>query len=97
MFQNFTQALRADQARVMKLETGISEFLGELSEVRLDRSHGVRDIVFRASEVDKLLEASYRIRAIGSGVDPGGELADVSIDMVQERDGSVVVFPAQAS
>ncbi|MFC7959635.1 hypothetical protein [Rhodococcoides kroppenstedtii] len=97
VFQNFTQALRADQARVMKLETGISGFLGELSEVRLARSHGVRDIVFRASEVDKLLEASYRIRAIGSGVDPGGELADVSIDMVQERDGSVVVFPAQSS
>lgn len=97
VFQNFTQALRADQARVMKLETGISEFLGELSAVRLDRSHGVRDIVFRASEVDKLLEASYRIRAIGPGVPDRAELAEVSVDIVQELDGSVVVFPARAS
>ncbi len=96
-FSNFTRALRNDQARVTKLESGIAELLTALSEIRLDRSRGVRDIVFRAGEVDKLLDASYRIRAIGSGVDTGGELADVSIDMVQERDGSVVVFPAQAS
>ncbi|MBY6350843.1 hypothetical protein [Rhodococcoides corynebacterioides] len=97
VFQNFTQALRTDQARVTNLESGITELLTALSEIRLDRSHGVRDIVFRAGEVDKLLAASYRIRAIASGVDTGIDLADVKIDIVQEQDGSVVVFPAQAA
>ncbi|MBY6540023.1 hypothetical protein HQ325_15195 [Rhodococcus sp. BP-349] len=97
VFQNFTQALRTDQARVAKLENGIRELLSNFSSLELDRSRGVRDVVFRASEVDRLLDAAYRVRALGAGIDTGAELSDVAIEIVQESDGSVVVFPAHAA
>ncbi|KIQ18953.1 hypothetical protein [Rhodococcus sp. MEB064] len=97
VFENFTQALRSDLTRVSKLESGIRDLLSNLSSLELDRSHGVRDVVFRASEVDKLLDAAYRVRALGVGLETGDELSDVAVEIVQESDGSVVVFPAHAA
>lgn len=97
VFENFTRALRDNQERVAKLENGIRELLSNFASLELDRSRGVRDVVFRASEVDKLLDAAYRIRALGAGTDNRAEVSDVAIEIVQESDGSVVVFPAQAA
>ncbi|NKY17594.1 hypothetical protein [Tsukamurella spumae] len=98
LFENFTRTLRLDQKNVERVESGLYRVLSTLSQVRLDRSHGIRDIVFRAGQVDELLEAGERLRALGNRVaDPAGAHRDVAIDIVGATDGSVVVLPAVAS
>ena len=98
LFENFTRTLRLDQKNVERVESGLYRVLSTLSQVRLDRSHGIRDIVFRAGQVDELLDAGERLRALGSRVaDPAGGRSDVVIDIVGAADGSIVVLPAVAS
>ncbi|TGB44638.1 hypothetical protein [Mycolicibacterium peregrinum] len=96
-FENFVRTLKADQQRVTELEDGIATVLCRLSTLQLDRSHGVRDFVFSAAEVDKLLRTSQKLRELGNGVDVGGKASDVAIEIVRETDGSVVVLPAYRS
>ncbi|MFZ0831640.1 MAG: hypothetical protein WAM92_00880 [Mycobacterium sp.] len=96
-FENFVRALKADQKRVTDLESGIADVRRRLSTVQLDRSHGVRDVVFTRAEVDKLLQTSYRLRQLADGVDSGDRAADVAIEIAQSSDESVVVFPATAA
>ena len=80
-----------------ELESGIARVLQSLSTLQLDRSHGVRDVVFTKGEVDKLLHTSYRLRELGVGVETGGRPSDVAIEIARSADGSVVVFPALAA
>ncbi|MFA3894301.1 MULTISPECIES: hypothetical protein [Rhodococcus] len=96
-FESFTRALKSDQQRVSKLESGIASLLMGLSELRLDRSHGVRDFVFKSSEVDKMLRTAYLLRELGDGVAMSDNESDVAIEIARRRDGSVVVFPALAA
>lgn len=96
-FECFVRALKADQKRVTELESGIVDVLQQLSTLELDRSHGVRDVVFTRGEVDHLLRTSYRLRELGAGVDTRDQPSDVAIEMVRCTDGSVVVFPAEAA
>lgn len=96
-FDCFVRALKADQKRVTELESGIADVLLRLSTLELDRSHGVRDVVFTRGEVDHLLRTSYRLRDLGAGVDTRDRPSDVAIEMVRSTDGSVVVFPAEAA
>ncbi|KZL35247.1 MULTISPECIES: hypothetical protein [Rhodococcus] len=96
-FESFTRALKSDQQRVAKLESGIASLLMGLSELRLDRSHGVRDFVFKSSEVDKMLRTAYLLRELGDGVAMSDNESDVAIEIARRRDGSVVVFPALAA
>lgn len=96
-FESFTRALKSDQQRVTKLESEIAELLSGLSELKLDRSHGVRDFVFKSSEVDKLLSTSYLLRELGDGVATSDRDCDVAIEIARTSDGSVVVLPALAA
>ncbi|MGV0731528.1 hypothetical protein [Mycolicibacter sinensis] len=93
-FENFIGALKRDQKTVLELEAGIAGVLRQLSTLQLDRSHGVRDVVFSRGAVDDLLRAAYRLRELGNGLDAAERPADVAIEMVREDDGSVVVLPA---
>lgn len=92
-FENFVRVLQSDQKRAIELESGITALLRKLSTLQLDRSHGVRDFVFSSGEVDELLRTSYKLRELGEGLDDGA-FGDVTIEMVREVDGSLVVFPA---
>lgn len=95
-FERFVQALRADQQRVLELESAIGDVLRRLSTLKLIPSSGVLDIVFSRGEVDTLLGTSYRLRELASGVNGGGRNADTVIEIVRSADGSVVVLPATA-
>ncbi|OBB71569.1 hypothetical protein [Mycobacterium sp. 852014-52144_SCH5372336] len=96
-FENFVRALRADQRRVAELESGIAEVLSRLSTLQLDRPHGVRDVFIARAVVDNLLRTSYRLRELGEGVGYAGHTDDVTIEIAQTSDGSVVVLPATAA
>ena len=47
--------------------------------------------------MDDLLEAVYRLRALGDGLDVGINQADVAIEIERRSDGSLVVFPGVAA
>lgn len=96
LFESFVQALKADQRRVDELEFGIAQVLSRLSALRLDRSHGVRDLMFSRGEVDTLLRTSHRLRELGQSVNVANPRSDVAIEMVRSVDGSLVVLPATA-
>ncbi|QEN12606.1 hypothetical protein ACRDU6_07860 [Mycolicibacterium sp. ELW1] len=93
-FENFVRILRADRERLVELESGIASVRRGLSALELTRSRGIRDVVFTRGEVDDLLRASHRLHQLGSGVDVAERASDVAIDVVRNRDGSVVVLPA---
>ncbi|MCX5042461.1 hypothetical protein OG921_04645 [Aldersonia sp. NBC_00410] len=94
-FDSFVRTLNRDQQRVAKLETDIDALLHGLSMLELDRSHGVRDVVFKAGDVDKLLRTSRRLRELGSGIDTTDRQTDVAIDIARSSDASIVVLPAR--
>ncbi|WP_136246348.1 hypothetical protein [Mycobacterium intracellulare] len=95
-FESFVQSLRADQHRVLELESGIADVLRRLSALKLTRPRGVREIMFTRSEVDTLLSTSYRLRELGNGLHEADQNSDVAIDIVRATDGSVMVLPATA-
>lgn len=92
--ESFMKALKRNQKSVTELETGIADVLRRLSTLRLDRSHGLADVVFTPGEVDDLLRAGQRLRELGDGIESADHASDVAIEMVRETDGSVVVLPA---
>ncbi|GAA2896548.1 MULTISPECIES: hypothetical protein [Streptomyces] len=93
LFENFTRALKRDQQRLDELESGIAAVLVRLSALELARPNGLRP-VFTPGEVDRLMRATHRIHRLGDGVAVNGRTTDVAIEIVRDRDGSVVVFPA---
>jgi hypothetical protein len=93
LFENFARALKVDQQRLDKLESGIAGVLLRLSALELARPRGVRP-VFTAGEVDRLMSAASRIRKLGDGVSVDSRATDVAIEIARNEDGSVVVFPA---
>lgn len=96
-FENFTRRLRADARELNDIKAGLSRVLTQLSTLRIDRTHGVRDFVFSSGEVDKLLQTSYRLRELGHRAEPVNHHPDVAIDIVRSKDGSVVVLPGVAA
>jgi hypothetical protein len=96
-FASFVRALKAEQERVDKLESGIDSVLRRLSTVELTHSHRLTDFMFTRSEVDGLLRAAYRLRELGDRIETTGRRSDVAIEMARATDGSVVVFPALAA
>ncbi|ALO94404.1 hypothetical protein SHL15_3277 [Streptomyces hygroscopicus subsp. limoneus] len=68
--------------------------LERLSELELTRPNGFRP-VFTTGEVDRLMRAASRIRKLGDGVMVNSRATDVAIEIARNKDGSVVVFPAQ--
>ncbi|MGV0618301.1 hypothetical protein ABQE58_25760 [Mycolicibacterium elephantis] len=96
-FENFVRALESDQRRVTDLESGINEVLRRLSNLRLDRPHGVRDVFIARSVVDNLLRTSHRLRELGEDVSLADNAKGVTIEIAQSGDGSLVVLPASAA
>jgi hypothetical protein len=95
-FTTFVRTLQEDERRVDELETGITSVLLRLSNLELKHRSGIRSIMFTAKEVDHLLEAAYRLRAMGDGVSNDARRSDVAIEIERNRDGSLVVHPAVA-
>ncbi|MCM0676891.1 hypothetical protein NCC78_19685 [Micromonospora phytophila] len=96
-FKSFIGNLRDDERRVDELESGINSVLLRLSTLELKRPGGFRSIMFTQGEVDDLLKAAYRLRALGDGLNVGVHQADVAIEIERSSDGSLVVFPAVAA
>nr|WP_064570234.1 hypothetical protein [Gordonia sp. LAM0048] len=96
-FERFAAMLHKEQHDIEALDRRLDGVLLRLSALQLDRSHGIRDIMFSSGEVDKLLNTTRRLRDLGQTVQIAGRQSEVTIDMVQEKDGSVIVFPAIAS
>lgn len=94
-FESFVGALKSDQHRVNELEARIGSVLRQLSTLELDRPRGFRDKIFTASEVEKLLSASYKLRRLSEGLPETEGVSDVAIEIARNADGSVVVFPAK--
>ncbi|MEU5566154.1 hypothetical protein [Micromonospora musae] len=96
-FKSFIGSLRDDERRVDELESGINSALLRLSTLELKRPGGFRSIMFTQGEVDDLLKAAYRLRALDDGLSVGTHQADVAIEIERSSDGSLVVFPAVAA
>lgn len=97
-FESFARTLRTDQERVDRLEAGITQLLLRLSSLELSRPTGRRRPAFTAPQVDRLLQTASRVRRLGDGLTPAGsEAPDICIEIARERDGSLVVFPAEAA
>ncbi|MFB0836061.1 hypothetical protein ACX8Z9_13350 [Arthrobacter halodurans] len=96
-FRTFVRTLQDDERRVDALESGITSILLRLSTLELKRHGGLRHVMFTQGEVDNLLKAAYRLRALGDGLNVGIHQADVSIEIERNSDGSLVVFPALAA
>lgn len=97
LFEGFTQALKRRAQRVVELHHRIATVLGRLSSLEIDRAHGVRDFVFKSSEVDTLLRTSRRVRALSESIELSGPQPDVAIEIACKADGSLVVLPAQSA
>lgn len=96
-FKSFLSELRSDEQRLNDLESSINGVLLRLSSVELKRPSGLlKKVHYAPSDVDKLLTAAYRLRGLSNGLDSIGSHADVVIEIERGRDGSVVVFPAEA-
>lgn len=96
-FKSFIRELHDDERRINELESGIDAVLLRLSTLELKRHGGIRIPAFTPKEVDHLLQAVYRLRALGDGLSVGSHHADVSIEIERSSDGSLVVFPAVAA
>lgn len=96
-FENFVRSLKTDQQRIDELETRIGNVLLRLSMLELRSPKRLIDKVMTRKQVDVLLEASYRLRALGDGLGAGSPAAEVVIEIEKHSDGTLTVLPAQAS
>ena len=96
-FKTFVRVMQDDERRLDELESGITSVLLRLSTLELKRRSGLLSIVYTPGDVDDLLEAAYRLRALGDGLNVGAHQADVAIEIERSSDGSLVVFPAGAA
>ncbi|WP_354560874.1 hypothetical protein [Rhodococcus sp. UYP5] len=93
-FERFSRALKRNSRRVDSLQDRLSDVLLRLSQLEIDRSHGVRDFVFKSGEVDTILRTSRRVRALGDDIANSEHHSDVAIEIARKNDGSLVVLPA---
>ncbi len=96
-FKSFIGTLHNDGRGTDELESGINLVLLRLSALKLKRDGGFRIPAFTPGEVDDLLRAAYRLRALGDGLQLTGHRDDVAIEIERNSDGSLVVFPAIAA
>jgi hypothetical protein len=93
-FESFVRTLNKDKQRILELESGMTEVLTKLSQLKLTRSKSWADKhLLTSAQTDQLLSVAYRLQALGDEL-PSNERTDVAIEIAQERDGSIVVFPA---
>lgn len=96
-FENFLRSLNEDHQRIDELETRIAGVLLRLSALELRPPHRLIDKLMTRGQVDTLLDTSYRLRALGAGIDATAPVADVVIEIEKHRDGTLLVCPAHAS
>lgn len=96
-FEHFVRSLKVDQQRIDALETRITATLRRLSTLELQSPQGLFDTFMSRNQVDELLDASYRLRALGSGTNPLSPTSEVVIEIEKHSDGTLLVLPAQAS
>ncbi len=66
-FESFVRTLKKDEKRVLELESGLNDLLRKLSQLQLTRSRRFLDKhLLTATEVDNLLNTTYKLREIGS-------------------------------
>jgi hypothetical protein len=95
-FKSFIATVHDAERRIDELETGINSVLLRLSTLELKRPGGFRSTMFTQRQVDDLLNAAYRLRAMGDDLNTARRHADVAIEIERSSDGSLVVFPAVA-
>ena len=95
-FKSFIGELRQDERRIDELESNINSVLLRLSTLELKRNGGFRIPAFTSGQVDNMLTAVYRLRSLGTDLQPAGRQSDVAIEIERSANGSLVVFPAAA-
>lgn len=95
-FENFVRSLRDDQQRINAIEGRIDDILRQLSALELRSPRRLKDKMMTRRQVDSLLEASYRLRALAP-TDASSSGSDVVIEIEKEKDGTLLVLPARAS
>ena len=93
LFENFTRALKSDQQRLDKLESGIAGVLERLSALELARTSSLLPLM-HIGDVNRLLRAANGLHKLGDGVVVNSPTTDVAIEIARNEDGSLVVFPA---
>lgn len=96
-FKAFIRSLKDDEQRVNALDADICGVLHGLATLELKRYGGIRSVMFTQGEVDDLLKAAYRLRALGDEISGSSDQPDVAIEIERKADGSLVVFPALAA
>lgn len=59
-----------------------------------ESSAGLARLGLQSREVDRLMRAAHRIHELGDGITSDDRPTDVVIEIVRERDSSLVVLPA---
>ncbi|WP_142057714.1 hypothetical protein [Pseudarthrobacter sp. B4EP4b] len=96
-FKSFIGTLHNDGRGTDELESDVNLVLLRLSALEVKRDGGFRLPAFTPGEVDQLLQAAYRLRALGDGLQVIAHQDDVAIEIERNSDGSLVVFPAVAA
>jgi hypothetical protein len=96
-FEQFVRSLRDDQQRINDLEGRVENVLWRLSALELRSPKRLIDKVMTRKQVDSLLGASYRLRALDPGHSTTAPTADVVIEIEKHSDGTLLVLPARAS
>ncbi|CAN5546310.1 hypothetical protein BH11ACT8_BH11ACT8_08650 [soil metagenome] len=96
-FEHFARSLRDDQQRIDELEAGIESVLRRLSAIELRTPKRFIDKMMTRKQVDSLLIASYRLRALDPGSITDGSGRDVIIEIERHENGNLLVLPARAS
>ena len=94
-FENFVRSLREDQQRINDLEGRIENVLRRLAAIELRTPKRLIDKMMTRKQVDSLLDASYRLRALDPG--PATSTGDVVIEIEKHEDGTLLVLPTRAA
>jgi hypothetical protein len=94
--ERFLAQLAAEQRDTDELEAEIESVLIRLSTLQLRCPRRFMDRLFMPGDVDEFLNTATVLHQLGARVIPTGRPAAVAIEMAQNQDGSVTVYPALA-
>lgn len=80
-FEHFVSSLKLDQRRIDELEGRIGAVLLRLSTLELQSPQGIFDALMSRHQVDELLSTSYRLRALGDGINTASPTAEALIEI----------------
>jgi hypothetical protein len=94
--ERFLAQLAAEQHDTDELEAEIESVLIRLSTLQLRSPRRIKDRLFMPKDVDAFLNTATVLHQLGARVTSSGRPTTVAIEMAQNQDGSVTVFPALA-